>query len=96
MRLGRLAVDVSFQKQGLGKLLLLQAIRRTLDASEQFGCALLTLDTRDPDAKSFYLKMKFISHEQNEDSLFMPILWIRQMNLRPIAEARRDDQSSGS
>jgi hypothetical protein len=86
MRLGRLAIDTSFQKQQLGKFLLLQAMRRTQDVADICGCALLTLDTNDDDARSFYLKMKFIPHLDNPTSMFFLVSWIRQMNLRPIIE----------
>src|SRR6266566_5192190 len=50
--LGRLAVDKSSQGQGLGKRMLLRAIRQTEQAARSIGIYALVLDAIDEDARS--------------------------------------------
>lgn len=57
MLLGRLAVDVHFQGQGLGEKLLLDAVRRAMESSVQV--AGLLVNPKDERAADFYLKYGF-------------------------------------
>lgn len=54
MLLARLAVDRRVQGQGVGATLLLDALRRTLAASDQFGIAALLIHCKDEHARDFY------------------------------------------
>jgi len=54
--LARLAVHVDHQGRGLGSGLLLDAVRRTLAASEQFGGRALIVHAKDEIAEAFYRK----------------------------------------
>jgi GNAT superfamily N-acetyltransferase len=59
--LGRLAVDKSFRGQGLGELLLLDALRRCYNVSiESIGSMAVVVDPLDLDAVGFYKKYGFI------------------------------------
>jgi GNAT superfamily N-acetyltransferase len=58
-RLGRLAVRVDMQAQGLGELLLLDAIARARNAAQQVGSAGLFVDAKDEKASRFYQKYGF-------------------------------------
>lgn len=60
MRLGRLAVDRAVQGQGLGELLLMDAIKRTCEVKEHIGAIALFVDALDDDAVSFYRKYGFV------------------------------------
>ena len=52
--LARLAVDVSEQNRGLGRGLLVDAIRRAVRVSEDVGVRALLIHARDEEARSFY------------------------------------------
>ena len=56
MLLARLAVDRRVQGQGVGATLLLDALRRTLAASDQFGIAALLIHCKDEHARDFYTR----------------------------------------
>jgi GNAT superfamily N-acetyltransferase len=59
--LGRLAVDLRFKGQGLGSLLLIDALQRSFDtASNSVGAVAVVVDPLDTEAKSFYGKYGFI------------------------------------
>jgi len=59
VRLGRLAVDRSVQGQGLGELLLVDAITRTKLVLEHVGVHGLFVDAKDKPAAGFYRKYGF-------------------------------------
>ncbi len=81
--LGRLAVDKNAQGQGLGKRMLLRAIRQTELASREIGIDALVLDAIDDDARSWYLSLNFGFEALVDDPnrLFLPINVIRQLGL---------------
>jgi GNAT superfamily N-acetyltransferase len=59
--LGRLAVDLRFKGQGLGSLLLLDALQRSFDtASNAVGAVAVVVDPLDEDAKLFYKEYGFM------------------------------------
>lgn len=72
-RMGRLAVDLSFQGQGLGKFLLVDAMKRVQSASGSIGVYALLVDAKDEAAKAFYLKYGFISLSDQPMTLFLPL-----------------------
>ena len=59
VKLGRLAVDKSFQRQGLGELLLMDAIKRACNVREQIGVFALFVDAKDDEAVAFYSRYGF-------------------------------------
>lgn len=72
-RMGRLAVDKSTQGQGLGKLLLVDAMKRVQAASASVGVYALLVDAKDDQAKSFYKKYGFIELVDEPMTLFLPL-----------------------
>jgi ribosomal protein S18 acetylase RimI-like enzyme len=58
--LGRLAIDSSFKGQGLGELLLLDALKRSYESSREIGSLAVIVDPLDEEAISFYRKYGFI------------------------------------
>ena len=58
--IGRLARDIKFKGEGIGELLLLDALQRCHDVSKSVGCMAVIVDPIDENAKTFYLKYGFI------------------------------------
>ena len=59
IRLGRLAVDLAVQGQGLGEFLLMDAINRSRHVLEHVGVHALFVDAKDERAAAFYRKYGF-------------------------------------
>ena len=76
--LGRLAVDQKARGQGLGKALLRDALRRSLDLSEQLGLFAVEVLAIDADAREFYTKYGFVPLADNDLHLFLPIRTIEE------------------
>ncbi len=72
-RLGRLAVDRLMQGHGLGRELLVNALKRIRDASQTIGAYAVIVDAKDESAKKFYEKYGFITLADDPMSLFLPI-----------------------
>jgi hypothetical protein len=60
--LGRLAVDIKVKRQGIGQLLLIDALRRSFETSAiSIASMAIVVDPIDDDAASFYARYGFIS-----------------------------------
>jgi GNAT superfamily N-acetyltransferase len=79
--IGRLAVDQSVQGEGLGALLLVDALRRSLRISEQVGIRAVEVDALDEAARRFYLKFGFRALRDDPRHLFLPLHEIRKLRL---------------
>lgn len=82
--LGRMAVDLSAQGQGVGKLLLLDALRRAQHISDQVGIRAVEVDALDDAARQFYLKFGFVSLADDPNHLFLVMHVIRKLKLSPL------------
>jgi ribosomal protein S18 acetylase RimI-like enzyme len=71
--IGRLAVDRSAQRRGLGRLLLADAIQRTLGASEQVAIHALVVDAKNETARKYYRGYGFLSLPDRPMRLFLPL-----------------------
>jgi GNAT superfamily N-acetyltransferase len=80
-----LAVDQKARGQGLGKALLRDALRRSLDLSEQLGLFAVEVLAIDAGARDFYTKYGFVPLADNDLHLFLPI--------RTIAEGSTEEES---
>ncbi|PSB01850.1 GNAT family N-acetyltransferase [Merismopedia glauca] len=74
--IGKLAVDRSAQGKGLGGELLVDALLRSLRASQEIAIYAVRVDAIDERAKEFYLKYEFIPFEDRPLSLFLPLATI--------------------
>lgn len=73
-RLGRLAVRHDLQGQGLGRLLLADAIMRSRNAALSVGSAGIFVDAKDDMAARFYLQYGFIPASGNPLKLYL-LVW---------------------
>lgn len=73
LRLGRLAVHRSVQGQGLGELLLMNAIDRSKKVLEQAGVFALFVDAKDARAAAFYRKYGFRALPTQPLALVLPL-----------------------
>ena len=74
--LGRLAIDNRFQKQGIGKLLLIDALRRSYKISKSIGSFAVVVDPIDKEAEQFYDKYGFIKLPDS-GKMFLPMNTIK-------------------
>lgn len=77
--LGRLAVDRDAQGSGLGEFLLMDAMCRTLLATQVMAVHAVVVDAEDASAAEFYRKYGFIAFPNNTQRLFLPMTTIRQL-----------------
>ncbi len=79
--LGRLAIDEKFKGQGLGGILLIDALQRSLAvASESLGSIGVVVDPLDEDAAAFYEKYGF-TLLPDSGKMFLPMADIAQLVL---------------
>lgn len=78
VRLGRLAVARTFQGQGLGRVLLVAAMKRFLEIFNTAGGIGLFVDAKDHKAKSFYEHFGFVPLPSNELELFLPVTTLQE------------------
>jgi predicted N-acetyltransferase YhbS len=76
--LGRLAVDLSSQGVGLGKILLIDALKRSLDASASVGAFAVVADPLDAYAKQFYTRFGFV-WLPSSGKMFLPMKTIKEL-----------------
>jgi len=79
--LGRLATGRQFRGQRVGEFLLLDALNRALQSSQQVGSYAVVVDAIDSAAVSFYSKYGFLPTEERPDRLYLPIASIKRLGL---------------
>jgi len=78
IKLARLAVAEEFQRQGIGRQLLIAAMRKCMDIFETAGGIGLFVDAKDHQAKRYYEQFGFISLPSNELEMFLPLQTIQE------------------
>ena len=71
--IGRLAVDQASQGQGLGRMLLADAVKRVVAAGETIAMHALIVDAANDRAKQFYQGFGFMPLTDGPLRLFMPL-----------------------
>jgi GNAT superfamily N-acetyltransferase len=79
--LARLAVDKKFQGQKIGKFLLIDALKRSADISDQIGIIAIVVDAKDENASDFYKNYGFIECPENNRKLFLTMQTVKQLNV---------------
>ena len=77
--LGRLAVALSSQKQGLGEFLLMDALRRSAQVAEQVASFAVVVDAKDEQAQKFYQHMGFLPMVHSPNRLMLPMRTITDL-----------------
>lgn len=76
--LGRLAVDKNVKGKGLGKILLIDALRRSYELSKEIGSFAVVVDPIDKEAESFYKQYDFIKLPDSE-KMFIAIKTLKEL-----------------
>ncbi len=77
IRLGRLAVDQSMQGHGLGGILLIDALYRSLRVAEEIAVKVVIVDAKHEQAKQFYRHFGFVELVDKPLNLFLPVETIK-------------------
>lgn len=77
--LGRLAVDRNYRGQRLGELMLVDALRKSLVATEKVASIAVIAEAIDEKAVSFYRKYGFRSFTGNTMKLYMTMQSIKEL-----------------
>jgi predicted GNAT family N-acyltransferase len=77
--LGRLAVDNRQKGKRFGELLLLNALKKSLDISAQVASLAMIVEALDDEALSFYLKYGFQQFKQETLKLYLPMKSIEEL-----------------
>ena len=71
--IGRLAVSKNASGCGIGKMLLVDAIKRTLSVSDQIAIYAMVVDAINDSAKGFYKQFGFTHLSDDSPRLFLPL-----------------------
>ena len=77
--LGRLAVDRSAGGQGVGEFLLVDALRRSVEAAQQIAAMAVIVDAKNERAESFYRHFDFQPFQHTPLRLFLPMTQIAKL-----------------
>ncbi len=75
--IGRLAVSSKFQGTGIGKILLADAIQRTLAVSDEIAVYAMVVDALNTEAEAFYQSFGFVMFGKGSNRLFLPLKSLR-------------------
>ncbi len=78
VKLARLAVARSRQREGLGALMMVHAMRRALQVADSAGIIGFFVDAKDEAASRYYRRFGFIPLPDDPHKLFMPLTTLRQ------------------
>jgi predicted GNAT family N-acyltransferase len=76
--LGRLATSTSLRGQGLGRLLLMDALDRSWQNTSQVASVAVVVEAQDQNARAFYLHHEFIPFRDHPDKLFLAMATIEK------------------
>jgi predicted GNAT family N-acyltransferase len=76
--LGRLAINENYKGQGLGKLMLIDALKRSFKVSEVIGSMAVVVDPIDENAEKFYEKYGFVKLPDS-GKMFLPMKTIEEL-----------------
>jgi GNAT superfamily N-acetyltransferase len=77
--LGRLARSKEFKGRGLGELLLMGALKRSLEHSRNIASVAVVVEAIDENARAFYKRYGFIDIPNRPNRLFMPMKTVAQI-----------------
>jgi len=77
--IGRLARDERYRGQGIGELLMTEALSTSLNLSKKLGVWAVVVDAKDDHARRFYESFGFMPVLDTEDRLFLPIKTVEEL-----------------
>ncbi|MGJ5672797.1 MAG: GNAT family N-acetyltransferase [Nostochopsis sp.] len=77
--LGRLAVDHSQKRKRFGELMLVDALKKSLDATTQVASVAVIAEALDEQALSFYVKYGFQYFKQEAMKLYLPMKSVEEL-----------------
>jgi predicted N-acetyltransferase YhbS len=77
--LGRLAVDHQLKGQKQGEFLLMDALRRSLEAAAQIGAMAVLVEAKDEAAEAFYRHFGFTPLKEQHARLFLPMKTVAEL-----------------
>jgi len=80
VRIGRLAVDQRFQRRGLGELMLMNAVHRTIQGAA--AALALLVDAKNDQTAAFYKRYGFRPIVSRPRTLFLPLVTAQKTLLR--------------
>ncbi len=78
-KLARLAVSTNQQRKGYGELLIIDAMKKTLNVSRNMGISGLFVDAKHKQAKNYYEQFGFIALPEQLEHLFLPISALKRL-----------------
>ncbi len=69
--IGRLARDLNFRGQGVGELLLIDALKVALMMSRKIASVAVVVDAKNDNARHFYTKLGFVAFSAAANKLFL-------------------------
>ncbi|RJQ78894.1 MAG: GNAT family N-acetyltransferase [Desulfobacteraceae bacterium] len=72
-KLARLAVSTHQQRRGLGSIMMVEAMQRTLAVAENIGIIGFFVNAKNQDARKYYEQFGFIALPNNPLELFLPL-----------------------
>lgn len=77
--IGRLAVDVRFGGRGLGTRLLMNALQRSYQVTQEVAAVAVVVEAKNDRARQWYESFGFESFPDSPDRLFMPMATIAKL-----------------
>ena len=77
--LGRLARSIEFRGQGIGEILLVDALKRALQNSAHVASWAVIVDAKDEQAAGFYKHCGFVPFPSKTNRLFLPMSSVHKM-----------------
>ncbi len=77
-KIGRLAVDIRFQGKKIGTALLIDALRKILEASKIVAACAVIVDAKNNSSKKFYSGFGFITYK-SDLSLYLPMKTVEKL-----------------
>lgn len=79
VKLARLAANKDWQRQGIGEILMIEAMQRALLIAENAGVIGLFVDAKDNAVKTYYERYGFVGFEDTPLEMFLPLQTIKQI-----------------
>ncbi len=83
IRLGKLAIDKNCQKSGYGRVMLVDALKRSMLISEQLGVYAIEVHALNEHVRKFYMSFGFQQLEDDLLHLYMPLATVKNVLTTP-------------